>query len=87
MDDCHRQKKPDTKRTSCVTPQVDIQVCAQSVETFALDVNAHQKVSITEEMLHNQLVKITQTLAPCGNECNRHTNAEMEVKPGPNQDP
>lgn len=53
--DCHRQKKPDTKSTYCVMPQLEIQVCAQSVETFAFDINTHQKVSITEEMLNNQL--------------------------------
>lgn len=43
-----------------------ILVCAQSVKIFALDVHAHQKASIIEEVLTNQVVRITKTLASFG---------------------
>lgn len=36
---------------------MDIGVCAQSVKIFALDVNAHQKASITEEVWNREAIK------------------------------
>lgn len=58
----HRQKKVDTKSTDSMILCMDIWVCVQRVKIFALDVNVHQRTSITEGALNKQVIKMTQTL-------------------------